>query len=155
MRSFDLTPLFRSTVGFDRLGDLLDTALRGEEQTISYPPYNIEKLGEDQYSITMAVAGFKEEDIEITTHNNVLVVTGRVQAGLEDKNRVFLHKGIGARAFERKFSLADHVKVTDAKLEHGLLIVALVREVPETHKPRTIAINGVAPKKVIEGKKAA
>lgn len=155
MRTFDLTPLFRSTVGFDRLGDLLDTALRGDEQTVAYPPYNIEKLGEDKYSITMAVAGFKEEDIEITAQNNLLIVSGKVQMEADNKERVFLHKGIGARAFERKFSLADHVKVTEAKLEHGLLTVGLVREVPETHKPRTIAINGVTPKKAIDNKKAA
>lgn len=155
MRNFDLTPLFRSTVGFDRLGDLLDTALRGEEQAVSYPPYNIEKLGEDDYAITMAVAGFGESDIEITSHDNLLVVTGRAQADAADKQRVFLHKGIGTRAFERKFSLADHVKVTEATLANGLLSVKLVREVPEAHKPRTIAINGTQPKKVIEGKKAA
>jgi molecular chaperone IbpA len=149
--AFDLTPLFRSTVGFDRLNDLLDTALRGEEQAVSYPPYNIEKLGEDNYSITMAVAGFREEDIEITAQQNMLVVSGKI--GADDKEeRVFLHKGIGTRAFERKFSLADHVRVTDASLEHGLLTVQLVREVPEAFKPRSIAING---KKVISGKKAA
>lgn len=155
MRNFDLTPLFRSTIGFDRLGDMLDTALRGEEQAVSYPPYNIEKLGEDDYAITMAVAGFREEDIEITSHDNLLVVTGRAQADAAEKQRVFLHKGIGTRAFERKFSLADHVKVTDATLANGLLSVKLVREVPEAHKPRTIAINGTAPKKVIDNKKAA
>lgn len=155
MRTFDLSPLFRSTVGFDRLGDLLDTALRVEEQTVAYPPYNIEKLGEDEYSITMAVAGFSEQDIEITAQNNLLVVSGRLQPEGADKERVYLHKGIGTRAFERKFSLADHVKVTDAKLANGLLTVQLVREVPEAHKPRTIAINGVVAKKAIEGKKAA
>lgn len=152
--TFDLTPLFRSTVGFDRLNELLDTALRGEEQSASYPPYNIEKLGEDEYSITMAVAGFREEDIEITAQQNLLIVLGKIET--EDKGeRVFLHKGIGARAFERKFSLADHVRVTDAKLNHGLLTVHLVREVPEAYKPRTIAINGQTAKKTIEGKKAA
>lgn len=152
--TFDLTPLFRSTVGFDRLNDLLDTALRGEEHAVSYPPYNIEKLGEDNYSITMAVAGFREEDIEITAQQNLLVVSGKIAA--EDKDeRVFLHKGIGTRAFERKFSLADHVRVVDAKLEHGLLTVQLVREVPEAYKPRTIAVNGKTAKKVIENKKAA
>jgi molecular chaperone IbpA len=153
MRTFDLSPLFRSTVGFDRLNDLLDTVQR-EEQAVSYPPYNIEKLGEDEYSITMAIAGFREEDIEITAQANLLVVSGRA-AEDEKEERVFLHKGIGTRAFERKFSLADHVKVVDAKLEHGLLTVQLVREVPEAYKPRTIAINGKSAKKVIEGKKAA
>lgn len=151
--TFDLTPLFRSTVGFDRLNELFDAATR-EEQAVSYPPYNIEKLGEDEYSITMAVAGFREEDIEITAQQNLLLVSGKIAVD-EKSERVFLHKGIGTRAFERKFSLADHVKVTDAKLEHGLLTVHLVREVPEAYKPRNIAINGKASKKVIEGKKAA
>lgn len=153
MRSFDLTPLFRSTVGFDRLNDLLDTVTR-EEQAVAYPPYNIEKLGEDEYSITMAVAGFREEDIDITAQQNLLVVTGRIAADEKDE-RMYLHKGIGTRAFERKFSLADHVKVVDARLEHGLLTVQLVREVPEAYKPRNIAINGKEGKKPLLGKKAA
>lgn len=152
--TFDLSPLFRSTVGFDRLNELLDSALRGEEQAVSYPPYNIEKLGEDDYSITMAVAGFREEDIEITAQQNLLVVSGRTAEDGKGE-RVYLHKGIGTRAFERKFSLADHVRVTDAKLDHGLLTVHLVREVPEAYKPRTIAVNGKPAKKAIEGKKAA
>lgn len=153
--TFDLTPLFRSTVGFDRLNELLDASLRSDEQALSYPPYNIEKTGEDQYGITMAVAGFREDDIEITTQENQLTIAGRVQDDTAKQERVFLHKGIGMRAFERKFSLADHVKVTGATLEHGLLTVQLVREVPEAHKPRTIAINGKEAKKTIEGKKAA
>lgn len=153
MRTFDLSPLFRSTVGFDRLNDLLDTVQR-EEQAVSYPPYNIEKLGEDEYSITMAVAGFREEDIDITAQENLLIVSGNIAEDSKDE-RVYLHKGIGARAFERKFSLADHVKVVDAQLQHGLLTVQLVREVPEAFKPRTIAINGKTAKKAIEGKKAA
>lgn len=151
--TFDLTPLFRSTVGFDRLNELLDTAQR-EEQANAYPPYNIEKLGEDEYSITMAVAGFREEDIEITAQENLLVVSGNISPHSKDE-RVFLHKGIGARAFERKFSLADHVRVVDAHLDHGLLSVQLVREVPEAYKPRSIAINGATTKKVISNKKAA
>lgn len=153
--TFDLTPLFRSTVGFDRLNELLDASLRSDEQALSYPPYNIEKTGEDQYGITMAVAGFREDDIEITTQENQLTIAGRVQDDTAKQEQVFLHKGIGMRAFERKFSLADHVKVTGATLEHGLLTVQLVREVPEAHKPRTIAINGKEAKKTIEGKKAA
>lgn len=153
MRTFDLSPLFRSTIGFDRLNDLLDSIQR-EEQAVSYPPYNIEKLGEDEYSITMAVAGFREEDIDITAQANQLIVSGRLAEDSKEE-RVFLHKGIGTRAFERKFSLADHVKVVDAKLEHGLLTVQLVREVPEAYKPRTIAVNGKVAKKAIEGKKAA
>lgn len=154
MRStFDLTPLFRSTVGFDRLNDLLDTVTR-EEHAVAYPPYNIEKLGEDDYSITMAVAGFREEDITISAQQNLLIVSGSIAADDKDE-RVFLHKGIGARAFERKFSLADHVKVTDAQLQYGLLTIQLVREVPEAYKPRTIAINGKESKKPLLSKKAA
>ncbi|MCH2546456.1 MAG: Hsp20 family protein [Alphaproteobacteria bacterium] len=154
MRTFDLTPLFRSSVGFDRLNDLLDSAQRGEEQATSYPPYNIEKLGEDEYSITMAVAGFREEDITITAQENLLVVSGNISGDNKDE-RIYLHKGIGTRAFERKFSLADHVKVTGADLDHGLLVVKLVHEVPEAYKPRNIAINGNVAKKAISSKKAA
>ncbi|MGB1539356.1 MAG: Hsp20 family protein, partial [Rickettsiales bacterium] len=118
---FDLTPLFRSTVGFDRLNDLFDSAMTREEHAAAYPPYNIEKLGENEYSITMAVAGFTESDIEITAQENLLVVSGRVMETEEDKERTYLHKGIATRAFERKFSLADHVKVVGAKMENGLL----------------------------------
>lgn len=154
--AFDLTPLFRSTVGFDRLNDLLDSATRGEDQALSYPPYNIEKLGDEDYSITMAVAGFKEEEISIVSHENSLTVSGNsIQETAETKDRVFLHKGIAARSFERKFSLADHVKVVDASLAHGLLTIKLKREVPEANKPRQISINGKIAKKTIEGKKAA
>lgn len=157
--TFDLTPLFRSTIGFDRLNELLDSAQR-DEQASAYPPYNIEKLGEDEYSITMAVAGFRDEDIEITAQENLLVVSGNISPDNKDE-RVFLHKGIGTRAFEHKFSLADHVKVVDAQLDYGLLTVQLVREVPEAYKPRSIAINsgmmkkGISNKKAISSKKAA
>lgn len=150
---FDLTPLFRSTVGFDRLNDLFDSAMTREEHAAAYPPYNIEKLGENEYSITMAVAGFTESDIEITAQENLLVVSGRVMETEEDKERTYLHKGIATRAFERKFSLADHVKVVGAKMENGLLTVSLEREIPEAFKPRMIPINGKAGKKAIEGKK--
>lgn len=151
--TFDLTPLFRSTVGFDRLHDMLDTALAGQEN--AYPPYNIEKFGDDEYGITMAVAGFAQNDLEITAQDNQLVVTGRTGEENTDETHIYLHKGIATRAFERKFSLADHVKVTGAKLENGLLTVQLMREVPEAHKPRQIPINNKTSKKVIEGKKAA
>ena len=132
MRTFDLTPLFRSTVGFDRLNDMLDAAMTTQEQAVSYPPYNIEKYGEDRYSITMAVAGFAEEDIDITAHGNQLTISGKT-AEEEEKTdgHEYLHKGIAARAFERKFSLADHVQVIGAELKHGLLTVQLLREVPE------------------------
>jgi molecular chaperone IbpA len=140
MRTFDLTPLFRSTVGFDHLARMLDTASRVDEQAFSYPPYNIEKLGEDDYRITMAVAGFSEGDLEITTKDHSLIITG--QARKEDGVTQYLHHGIAGRSFERRFDLAEHIRVASASLVNGLLHVDLVREVPETLKPRTIAITG-------------
>jgi molecular chaperone IbpA len=130
MRAYDLSPLFRSTVGFDRLSDLFDTAFGGEEPTNGYPPYNIEKTGEDAYRITMAVAGFGEQDLTITAQEDVLVIAGRLHDGREGERR-FLHRGIATRAFERKFSLADHIRVAGASIVNGLLHVDLVREVPE------------------------
>ena len=138
MRTFDLTPLFRSTVGFDHLAAMLDAATRLDDQAFSYPPYNIEKLGEDQYRITMAVAGFGEKEIEITVKEGSLLVTGKSDqdtAGVE-----FLHRGIAGRAFERRFELADYVQVKSASLSNGLLHIYLAREVPEAMKPRTVAI---------------
>jgi molecular chaperone IbpA len=140
MRTFDLTPLFRSTVGFDHLARMLDTASRVDEQAFSYPPYNIEKLGEDDYRITMAVAGFSEGDLEITTKDHSLIITG--QARKEDGVTQYLHHGIAGRSFERRFDLAEHIRVASASLVNGLLHVDLVREVPEILKPRTIAITG-------------
>ena len=140
MRSFDLTPLFRSTVGFDRLAALLDASNRLDEQTFSYPPYNIEKLGDDAYRITMAVAGFGEGDLTIEAKENTLTVKG-AKAETSEKDAEFLYRGIGSRAFERRFQLADHVEVKGANLENGLLHVDLVREIPDAMKPRTIAIN--------------
>ncbi len=140
MRALDLSPLFRSTVGFDRFDRLFDQASRIEAPT-GYPPYNIEKQGEDKYRITMAVAGFKDEDIEIVSQDGTLVVTGKGKEQAEtDTNVTYLHRGIAARAFERRFALADTVKVTEAKLENGLLHIDLVHEVPEERKPRTIKI---------------
>jgi molecular chaperone IbpA len=151
--AFDLTPLFRSTIGFDRFGDIIDSALRGEDNTPSYPPYNIEKLSDDEYRIVVAVAGFKEEDITLTVQENQLSVTGNHQDKTESKERNFLYKGIATRTFERKFNLADHVKVVEANLDNGLLTVSLKRELPESVKPRMIPVNGKAPK-TIEQKKA-
>ncbi len=142
MRSFDLTPLFRSTIGFDRFSDLIDTALKSEEVTPAYPPYNIEKLSDDEYRIAVAVAGFKEEDLTLTAQNNQLTVSGKHQTKTETKEPSFLYKGIATRSFERKFNLADHVKVEGAKLADGLLTITLKREVPESVKPRMIPING-------------
>ena len=136
---FDVTPFYKSTVGFDRVFSLLDS-LNGIEGDNGYPPYNIERVNEDEYRITMAVAGFGENDLEIRTVDNKLVITGRIEKGENSEERSFLHRGIAERAFERQFSLADHVKVVDASLENGLLHVDLAREVPEAMKPRTITI---------------
>lgn len=151
MRNFDLTPLFRSSVGFDGLARMLDGMTKLDEQAMAYPPYNIEKTAEDRYRITMAVAGFGEEDISITAQDNQLLVNGRGKTEMEDKH--YLHRGIAGRAFERRFQLADHIRVADATLQHGLLHIDLVREVPEAMKPRTIKIgNGRA--QSVEGKAA-
>jgi molecular chaperone IbpA len=140
MRTFDLTPFYRSTVGFDRLFGLLDSVADGTAQT--YPPYNIERTGENAYRITMAVAGFGEGELSIEAKENTLAVKGEKKTETEEKDREFLYRGIGARTFERRFQLADHVEVKSASLENGLLHVDLVREVPEAMKPRSIAING-------------
>jgi molecular chaperone IbpA len=143
MRTFDLTPFYRSTVGFDRLFNLLDSSAGSEAQT--YPPYNIERTGEDAYRITMAVAGFGEADLTVEAKENTLTVKGEKKAEAEKKESEFLYRGIGARAFERRFQLADYVEVKGANLENGLLHVDLVRVVPESKKPRTIAIGGGKP----------
>ncbi len=142
MRTFDLTPLFRSTVGFDRLAALLDTAGRLDDQSFSYPPYNIEKLSDDEYRITMAVAGFAEKDLEITAKDRSLVVTGK---GTQESGIQYLHRGVAGRSFERRFELADYIQVKGANLVNGLLHIDLVRVVPEALKPRTIAIGNAAP----------
>jgi len=153
MHSFDLTPLFRSTVGFDRMARLLDSATRADEQAVSYPPYNIEKLGEDDYRISMAVAGFGEDTLDVTVRDGTLVVSGKAEK--RDAEQKFLHRGIARRAFERRFDLADHIQATGARLENGLLHIDLVREVPEAMKPRQIAINTAGGKtKSIEQKAA-
>jgi molecular chaperone IbpA len=140
MRTFDLTPFYRSTVGFDRLFNLLDSSAGSEAQT--YPPYNIERTGEDAYRITMAVAGFGEADLTVEAKENTLTVKGEKKAETEKKESEFLYRGIGSRAFERRFQLADYVEVKGANLENGLLHVDLVRVVPESKKPRTITIGG-------------
>jgi molecular chaperone IbpA len=153
MRHFDLAPLYRSTIGFDRLFSLLDEAA-GVDNAPSYPPYNIERTGENAYRISLAVAGFGETELSVEVKENALTVRGEKQAVEKAETREFLHQGIAARAFERRFQLADHVQVTAAKLENGLLHVDLKREIPETMKPRQIPIGGVKPT-VIEGRKAA
>jgi molecular chaperone IbpA len=153
MRSYDLSPLFRSTIGFDRMTRLLETALKADEASLSYPPYNIEKLDEDAYRITMAVAGFGPEDLEITAQENSLLIQGRAKKEAEQGQ--FLYRGIAGRAFERRFQLADHIKVRGASLENGLLHVELVREIPETLKPRSIRIEtSAAAPQTIEQKAA-
>jgi molecular chaperone IbpA len=150
--AFDFSPLYRSTVGFDRLFDLIDQTAR-VEQAPGWPPYNVEKVGDDQYRITMAVAGFSPDEIEITQKENVLLVAGHKQP--EQENGQFLHRGIATRAFKQSFSLADYVKVREAQLENGLLTVDLVREVPEAMKPRRIEIATGGGPKTIEHDKAA
>ena len=141
MRAFDFSPLFRSTVGFDRVFELLD-AVSNEGAGSGYPPYNIEKAGDSGYRITLAVAGFTDKDIEVVQQENGLRVAGKIAD--RNGNGSYLHRGIAARAFERRFELADHVRVTGASLENGLLHVDLVREVPEEKKPRVIPIAGAA-----------
>jgi molecular chaperone IbpA len=145
MRPFDFTPLYRSAIGFDRLAQLFDDAARAEAQP-SYPPYNIELVGEDKYQITMALAGFDRSEIDIETERDTLKISGRKQR--DETNRNFLHRGIASRNFEHTFRLADHVQVVGAKLENGLLNIELKREIPEALKPRKIAIDGVAPSNV-------
>lgn len=139
--STDFSPLYRSFIGFDHLAGLIDKASRADKQS-SYPPYNVELLAEDQYRVTMAIAGFAEDELEIESKQNTLIVTG-IKTGSNNKGeQKFLHQGIAERNFERKFQLGDHVKVTGASMEHGLLHIDLEREIPEALKPRKIAING-------------
>jgi len=153
MRHFDLSPLYRSTIGFDRLGSLLDTLGAFEGEAPSYPPYNIERVGENDYRISMAVAGFSDKDLTIEVKENTLAIRGDKQVETDDTT--FLHRGIAARSFERRFQLADHVVVKSAGLENGLLHVDLVRELPEAMKPRTIPIETRNDKpKVIDSKAA-
>jgi molecular chaperone IbpA len=154
MRGFDLSPLFRYSVGFDRLDDLFDMAFRNAQEA-SYPPYNIVRTGQDNYRITLAVAGFGENDLEVMVKENVLTVRGKVNDADKDKEVTYLHRGIAGRAFEHRFQLADHVRVTGANLANGLLDVELVREVPEAMRPQRIEIgSGAAKPKVIEGRTA-
>jgi molecular chaperone IbpA len=153
MRSLDLSPLLRYSVGFDRLDEMFESAARAGGQDSSYPPYNILKIGEDAYRITLAVAGFTEDDLEIVTKENVLTVRGR--ASESEPEVQYLHRGIARRAFEHRFQLAEHVRVTGASLESGLLDIDLVREIPEAKKPQTIRIGTGTGRRAIEGKAAA
>lgn len=142
MHTFDLSPLMRAAIGFDRMARLVETA-RAAAEGPAYPPYNIEKTAEDSYVLTMAVAGFGPDDIELTAQDNTLVIAGKAPEGPDPRR--LLHRGIAGRAFERRFVLADHIVVDGASLENGLLHVALKREVPEALKPRRIAIASSAP----------
>ena len=146
MDRFDFSPLFRSTIGFDRLTRLVDAATRVDNSALAYPPYNIEKTGEDAYRLTMAVAGFSPDELDITVQENTLLVTGKAKKEQEGSN--YLHRGIARRAFERRFSLADHIKVVGASLGNGMLHVDLTREVPEAAKPRKIEIGTAQPEQV-------
>lgn len=154
MTRFDFTPYRRSTVGFDRVFDLLENQARANGAD-NYPPFNIERRGEDAYRITLAVAGFKSGDIDITAQQNLLVVQGRKPDETVGGDSQFLHVGIAQRGFERRFELADFVRVDNAALEDGLLVIDLLREVPDTMKPRKIAIGGSAPLSVVENSQAA
>jgi len=152
MRTIDFSPLYRSVVGFDRLADMLDAA--NSDTSGGYPPYNIERTGENAYRIEIAVAGFKAQDLAIEIKENLLTVQGRKADGAE--TRAYLHRGLAERNFERRFQLADYVVVTDARLEDGLLSLSLKRELPEALKPRRIEIsNGGKSADLIEGEKAA
>ena len=147
MRHFDLSPLYRTTVGFDRLFSLIDQ-VGGEASQSAYPPYDIERTGDNAYRITMAVAGFSDKDLSIEARENALTVKGEKAAAEEGSERQVLYRGIAARAFERRFQLADHVRVNGASLENGLLHIDLVREVPEQLKPRQIPIAAAAAKQI-------
>ena len=138
MRNFDLTPLYRATVGFDQIADMFDRVLSGEVTQSTYPPYNIEKTADDAYRISIAVAGFSDADLAVEVKDGALIVSARKAD--EDESRVFLHRGIATRAFERRFQLADHVRVVGATHTDGMLHIDLQREIPEALKPRRIAI---------------
>ena len=140
MRSYDFSPLWRSTIGFDRLFDLAESAQRATED--HYPPYNIERLSEDRYQISLAVAGFSPDEISVTAEQNVVTIEG---GRAEQAEREYLYRGISTRAFKRQFNLADYVQVKNASFDNGLLTIELVREIPEAMKPRRIAINSAAP----------
>ncbi len=151
MRTYDMTPLYRSTIGFDRLfNDLFDNVNKLDGS--GYPPYNIEVQDENNYLITLAVAGFSEDDLEVEVKEKSLTVTGRRGEDEQSETRQYLHQGIAGRSFERRYQLADHVRVTGANLENGLLIISLEREIPEALKPRKIAINKTdSTSKIIDG----
>ncbi len=139
MNTFDLTPLVRTSVGFDRLMQIVDSAMRSDGSSESYPPYNIEQTSDDAYRITLAVAGFKEGDLNMTIQDNTLIITGKTHKGKSESK--YLYRGIAGRAFEKQFQLADFIKIGNATLADGLLCVELIREIPEAMKPRSIKIH--------------
>jgi len=141
MRHYDFSPLYRSFVGFDRMANLIDSAAQHANAGNSYPPYNVAQLSENAYKIELAIAGFTEENLEIESHENVLTITGNQAQTADNDEAEYLHRGIAERGFERRFQLAEHVRVTGAALENGLLVISLKRELPEALKPRKIAIN--------------
>ncbi|NND81904.1 MAG: Hsp20 family protein [Gammaproteobacteria bacterium] len=153
MNHIDLSPLYRSSVGFDRFGSLLDAAFQTEKSAGGYPPYNIEVVEENNYTITLAVAGFKQAELDLQVENGVLTIRGRKEQA--DRDAQYLHQGIANRSFERKFNLADHVEVTSADLEDGLLSIKLKKELPEAMKPKSIAINGEQSNVISHDSKAA
>ncbi len=140
---FDLSPLYANTVGFDRFGSLLDSAMNAERQSAGYPPYDIELVGENKYAITLAVAGFDESEVDVQIEKGVLSVRGKKEDAQKDSR--YLHRGIATRSFERKFNLADHVEVVNAQMDNGLLKIALVKELPEAMKPRKIPVSSYTP----------
>ncbi|WP_415393119.1 Hsp20 family protein [Paracoccus sp. SJTW-4] len=146
MRNMDLTPLYRASIGFDRIADLMDRALSSDISATTYPPYNIEKTGENAYRISIAVAGFSADDLSVEMKDGAVIVAARKAE--EDEGKTYLHRGIATRAFERKFALADHVRVTGASHVDGMLHIELVREIPEALKPRRIEITKTAPQTV-------
>ena len=148
MRNFDFTPLHRATIGFDQVADLMDRVLSSDASQPSYPPYNIEKIAADSYRISVAVAGFSESDLGVETRENALIISGRKAE--EDASRNFLHRGIATRAFERRFHLADHIRVTGATHQDGMLHIDLVREIPEALKPRRVEIVSSGDANVVE-----
>jgi len=152
MTTFDLSPLYRTAIGFDRLAETLSSASRVDSN--GYPPYNIESLGDDQYRITMAVAGFSDSELDIQTERNTLTITGAKQDSQAEEGSEFLYRGIATRSFERRFQLADHVEVSAAQLENGLLHIELKRELPEQMKPRRIEIGSSNSRVIESGDKA-
>ena len=139
MNTIDLSPLYRNSIGYDRMASLLDNALRSQKAGVGFPPYDIETTGEDRYSITLSVAGFEESELDLQVEHGVLTVRGKKAEETEEKS--YLYRGIANRSFERKFNLADYIEVQGAELKNGLLSIQLVKEIPEAMKPRTIAIN--------------